>query len=39
MTIITKKVTKRPTKAQLEEAYKPWGVPAKQPVAKKTKKK
>lgn len=37
MTVITKKNFKKPTKAQLNEAYKPWGVKGTAP--KKTKKK
>lgn len=39
MTVIKKKVTKKPTKAQLEEAYKPWGIADIKQTTKSTKKK
>lgn len=38
MTVITKKTFKKPTKKQLDEAYKPWDVGAKKAIAKKSKK-
>lgn len=39
MTVITKKNLKKPTKKQLEEAYKPWDMGTKKATVKKSKRK